>query len=124
MSKVNSFLRETIARFKGDTDKVLAEKNYRTVLNGIKTQVSLLEGEQFKKEELVSQAEEDLKTAKFPTERVTDTERYFEKINSAKSRLEEAKEAVSKIKESITEYKALEAEFSAEVEAPKEEEKK
>src|SRR3990167_819915 len=115
MSKVNSFLRETIARFKGDTDKVLAEKNYRTVLNGIDIQVSLLKGEQFKKEELVAQAEEDLKTAKFPTERITDTDNYFSRINGAENRLNEAKEEVTKIKESIIKYETLRKEFSEEV---------
>ena len=123
MSKISSYVRQTIAMFKGDTDKALAEKNYRTVINGIKIQVSLLEGEQFKKEELVAQREEELKAIKFPTERISDTDYYFEKINNASNRVESAKEELQNIKEAISKYEILEKEFSAEVEH-KEEEKK
>lgn len=123
MSKFSSYVRSTMAMFKGDTDKMLAEKNFRTVLNGIDIQVSLLKGEKFKKEELVSQAEEDLKTAKFPTTKVTDTDDYFEAVNYAKNKVVKAKEELKAIEESILEYEALKQEFSVEVEGKEEESK-
>jgi hypothetical protein len=123
MSKISSYVRQTIAMFKGDTDKVLAENNYRVVLNGIKIQTALLEGEKFKKEESVAQAEQELQSAKFPTEKVTNTDRYFERVNSAQNNLEEAKEALETIKESIIKYEKLKDEFSAEVTESKEESK-
>lgn len=120
---MKSYVRQTIAMFKGDTDKALAEKNYRSASSHIKVQISGIEGKMVEAEEKIELANEALKAAKFPTERISDSSSYLHGIRDAKSRLEEAQEVLNDLKEDKSFYEGLLAEYEEEVESPKEEKK-
>lgn len=114
--KMKSFLRETKARFKGDTDAAVAERNYRKASSGIEQQIGALKSQLVTAEDRYDDAVERLKTMKYPTSRIEDTEHYIKQIVQQKDVVEQAEERVETIKESIKYFENLQKEFDEEVE--------
>lgn len=94
-------MREVIARMKGDTPKAVAEKNYRTADAALTCQIAVLKGEQVKNENAVEDAEEALKVAQYPTEAISDTERYILGIQEAQEKVDAAKKKLGNTNHSI-----------------------
>lgn len=116
MGKMNSYLRETIALFKGDTDKVLAEKNYRVATSALDIQIAGCKAELLKREGQLDSAKDALKAAKFPTERISDTTKYLNTIRIAQDEVDTCEDGMKEIEESIQYWESLKEEFSKEVE--------
>ena len=115
MNKLNSYVKQTLAMLDGNTDEVTAQKNYRLASSALKMQISALEGKQVKAETDVEAAEDNLKSAKFPTEIISDTEAYIKNIKRSQDKLDELKEDLENIKESITYFVNLQKEYNKEV---------
>lgn len=127
MEKQKSFIRQTIAMFKGESDKALAEKNYRTARAAVAVQIAGLEAKLVNQEEKVALAEESVNKATYPTDRINDGEAYIRNIASAEEALELAKEELERIQVSMDKHRNRLKEFDKEVEnfvspAPKNEE--
>lgn len=123
IKRMKSFVRETKARLKGDTNTVIAEKNHRKATAGIKQQIAALEASLIDAEGQVEESEEALAAAKYPTELITDSKSYLQGIKAAETRLEGHKDTVEDIKASIKYYKALQEGFDHEVEGGSTDEK-
>lgn len=113
--KLNLFVKETIARLKGDTATVTATKNHRTATAGIQCQLAALKAEEVKAEMKAEKAEETLKAIKFPDNLIENTDSYVRSVFEAEDAVEEAKENIEAIRKSIARCEALLKEYDSEV---------
>jgi DNA repair exonuclease SbcCD ATPase subunit len=100
-TQVSSFVREVVARLKGDQQEVVAAKNERKAMSAFKSNVAALESKIVDAEEQLDQANENLKTAMYPTEYITDNASYLSGISSAAEKVEQAQENLSALKDSL-----------------------
>lgn len=107
------FVKEVIARMKGDENEVIAISNYRKAKAGLKTQISIKEGELVDLEEKADNAHRDLQAATFPIDKVENGNDYVVNLISKKNALEEAKDAVADHVETINFLKAKLAEITS-----------
>ena len=98
---LSKFVAEVVARLTGDTDTVTALKNERLAKASIKGQISALEGALVNAEVEVSNAEDKLFNAIYPTILIANQAGYYKTIIGAKEQLKEAEEVLSNTKESI-----------------------
>lgn len=105
--KVESFVKEVLARISGDTDKAVAQKNYRLANAAVKGQLSNLDGKQVQAEVDLDTAKENLNAAIYPTEMITDAAEYNRNIVKKQERVDEAQEKLDSITESIEYFKGL-----------------
>lgn len=112
--KLKLFIKETIARVKGDTTTVIAHKNFRTAESAYEGQLAALKGKQIKAEDAVEKAIEELKNAKYPIEQIQDGELYLQNIILKKEALEEKELELKQIKDSILYFKTELESFSIE----------
>ena len=111
--KVKSFVTEVIARMKGDTPKVVAEKNYRTADAAITAQIATLKADAVKKENAVEDAVEKLNAAKYPVDPITNTESYVQGIVNAQEAVNAAEKALKNTEETIKYFEDMKAENDA-----------
>ena len=114
MSQAKSFVKEVLARFKGDTDKVVAEKNYRKASAGISGQIAALNAKLVEEEGRVEDAKEALEAVKYPTDLITDVSSYVKNIKDKQEAYDKAKGNLEGVQETLTSYKDLMAGFDQE----------
>jgi len=112
-AKKTGFIANVVALLKGDDDKGLAKKIHRTAKSSVKMQIAALENEEIKKETEVENAEEAYHNAIYPTDLITNTELYTQRIVEKKEALDAANEALETVRESIEFFKGLQSEISA-----------
>lgn len=118
MSKTTSFVKEVLARIKGDNVAVIAEKNYRKATAGINGQIASLNGRLVEEEEKVDEASENLANAKYPTDVITDVTAYVKKIRDKQEAYDKAVDNLATVKDSLDYYKTLLAGFESQTETP------
>jgi hypothetical protein len=114
MSKTKSFVKEVLARMKGDTVAVTAEKNYRKATAGIGGQIAALKSKLVEEEGRVDDAKDALDNAKYPVDMIADTSSYVKKIKEKQDAYDKAKEDLEAVQHSITYYEELLASFDVE----------
>lgn len=110
--KVTSFVKEVLARINGDTDKAIAEKNYRKADAAVRGQISSLESRKVDAEIAVETAKEELADAKYPTNLIGDNSDYIRNIVRKQERVDEAQAELEDVNESLDYFKALNKEFN------------
>ena len=119
MNTVKSFVRQFVAAVVGDTDTVLAEKNFRLADSALQTQIAILTGGTIKKEDAVTSAQEQLDSSRINgAKTITDPDQYVENLLRAKNNLTNAEQDLKKHKEKLDFLKGELAALSAEVEQP------
>ena len=117
MGKINSYIKETVARLTGDKDEVVAQKNYRKATSAVKGQLASLEAKLVNAEDELETAKENLKAAKYPSVAINGGEGYIQNILDAQENVDYAQGSVDDINASIKFNKELLAEFENEVDA-------
>jgi hypothetical protein len=116
--QIKSFLKQTFAALAGNTDKVIAEKNYRKATAVIKSQISSLEFQKELDEQAVEDAVEALNDAKYPNTPIgSDGGPYLSKIHECNDILISAKDELAETEKAIAFNQALLAEFDTPVDA-------
>lgn len=110
--KVKSFVNEVLARINGDTDKAIAQKNYRKADAAVKGQISSLESRKVDAEVALETAEEELADAKYPATLIGDNSDYIRGIVRRQEKVDEAKEELDEVNESLNYFKSLHSEFN------------
>ena len=111
VTKGTLFVKEVIARLKGDNAEALGAKIARKAISSVEGQLAALKARQVDLEDQVEDAEEALKVAKFPIEMITDNQGYVSNIRRKLDALEEAKTNLADVKESIKFFEGLLNEF-------------
>jgi hypothetical protein len=111
LKKGELFVKEVIARIKGDDAEAKASKIARRAISAIDVQVATLKGRIVEAEVDVENKEEVFKTALYPTEVFTNNQIYCNNIASANQQLEEAKETLENLKNSIKFFEDVLAKF-------------
>lgn len=117
MSKVKSYIKEVLARFKGDKEEVVAQQNHRLACAAVKGQISALEGKLVEDEQAVIAAKERLDEVTYPTKRIIDMTTYVQNLREYQLEVEDAEAALNSTKESLEFFQSKLAEFETEVEA-------
>ena len=115
MNKLNSFAKQFVAIIKGDDAEAKAAKVWRQCESAFKVQIAALGGDLIRKEDAVSQAEEQLSKALVNNgNEITDRDRYIANLISAKESLKQAEKQLATHKETIAfleeQYALLKAE--------------
>lgn len=111
-TKLESFVKEVMARLKGDDDKVVAERNHRLANAAVKGQLSSLDGKLVEAEVSLEKANEELKAAKYPTTLISDSSSYIRNIDAKQQKADEALEELEDIQSSIEYFNGLYKEFN------------
>ena len=102
MNKLNSFAKQFVAIIKGDDAEAKAAKVWRQAESAFKVQIAALGGDLIRKEDAVSQAEEQLGKALVNNgNEITDRDRYIANLISAKETLKSAEKQLSAHKDTI-----------------------
>ena len=115
MNKLNSFAKQFVAIIKGDDAEAKAAKVWRQAESAFKVQIAALGGDLIRKEDAVSQAEEQLGRALVNNgSEIIDRDRYIANLISAKETLKSAEKQLAAHKETIAfleeQYALLKAE--------------
>lgn len=113
-TKLNSFVNSFIAIVTGDNAQAKAEKVWRQCESAFKVQIAALGGDLIRKEDKVTQAEENLaKKLVNSGNEITDRDQYIANLISAKESLKQATKELNAHKETIAfleeQYAALKA---------------
>jgi hypothetical protein len=102
--KVSLFVKETLARMKGETDDALALNNQRKAIVVCKQELTALEASKFAVDEAIISAKENLREAKYPVTEINAlTNDYLVNIKRAKQSLLGAEDRLEDIDYSIEE---------------------
>ena len=115
MTKLNSFAKQFVAIIKGDDAEAKAAKVWRQAESAFKVQIAALSGDLIRKEDAVTQAEENLsKRLVNNGNEITDRDAYIANLISAKESLKQAEKHLLAHKETIAfleeQYALLKAE--------------
>ena len=99
--KVNSFVKQVVARLAGDDNEVVAQKVARKAMSAIEGQVAALKAQIVDDEQRVEDAQERLDNAIYPTEVFSDNRSYCQRIANAQADLDAAAEILASTQESI-----------------------
>ena len=115
MNKLNSFAKQFVAIIKGDDAEAKAAKVWRQAESAFKVQIAALSGDLIRKEDAVTQAEENLsKKLVNNGNEITDRDAYIANLISAKESLKQAEKHLLAHKETIAfleeQYALLKAE--------------
>lgn len=105
MSKnvMNSFVKQFVAKVKGDDVEVQAEKVWRQANSALKSNISVLEGDLIGKEDAVTSAQEKLDNARINNGcEITDRTSYISTLISAKESLKKAQKELDAHNATIT----------------------
>ena len=101
------FVKEVIARLKGDDVEAKANKIARKAISALDVQIATLKGSMVEAEVQVENKEELLKNAMYPTEIFTNNQDYCESIKYAQSSLDSAKDRLEDIQDSIKFFESV-----------------
>lgn len=105
--KVNSFMKQVVARLKGDDNEVVAQKVARKAMSAMEGQIAALKAQVVDDEQRVEDAQEALDNAIYPTAVFSDNRAYCQRIADAQARLESAQETLKATQDSIDFFTAL-----------------
>lgn len=106
-TKGQLFVKEVIARLKGDNAEATASKIGRKAISAFEGQLAGLNANKIDQETAVEDAEEALKTAIYPTEMFSSNEAYIRNIVSAQERLDNAIEELAATEKSIKYFSSI-----------------
>ena len=109
---MKSFVKEVMARLKGDDDKVVAERNFRKANAAVRGQISSLESKKVDLEVKLDEASDELLAAKYPTSPIQDASQYVRTIAAKQSNVDRATEELEEVEESLDYFENLSAEFN------------
>lgn len=107
VKKGKLFVKEVVARLKGDDAEVKASKIARKALTSVESQIAALRSKEVDLESAVEDKQEALKAAKYPTEQITDGQTYIRSIKNAQDSLDKSVEELEAVKESIEYFTGL-----------------
>jgi prefoldin subunit 5 len=113
VATVKSYVKQVIAKLKGDESEVVAEKNFRKAVSSVKQQIGGLENKQVDLESSLEEAQERLDNAKYPTTLISNSQSFTQSIATAQERVDNAQAELDATKKSITFFKGLLTEFEA-----------
>lgn len=102
VKKGELFIKEVVARLKGDGAEAIAAKVGRKALSAFEGQIAALKSKKVDLENAVEEAEDRLKEATFPTSVFSSNQNYIDDILRAQGAVDQAKENLA------TTQKALE----------------
>lgn len=105
--KVNSFVKQVVARLAGDDNEVVAQKVARKAMSAMEGQVAALKAQLVDDEQRVEDAQERLDNAIYPTTMFSDNRAYCQSIANAQANLDAAKETLKETQDSIEFFKTL-----------------
>ena len=108
---VTNFVKTVVARLKGDDAEVLALKIERKANSALKGQLAALEAKVVDLENIVSDKEEALSNAIYPSTLFTDNSAYISSIQRAQTSLDDAKANLQQVVESIEYFTNLQSKF-------------
>lgn len=118
--KVASYIKETLARLSGNTDKVIAERNYRFSTSALELKISEEKHKLNKLQREVEKAKEALETAKYPTYELSNEDSYLSSLRNAQNSLTQAEDNVSQNQENTKFLQTVLDDYNNQVEeAPK-----
>lgn len=112
-TKINSYVKEVMARIKGDDDKVTAERNYRKATSAVTGQLASLASKKVDAQIKVEEAKEKLQNAKYPTTVIGDISDYIRSIASKQEKLDSAEEELADVESSLKFFEELNTEFNS-----------
>lgn len=107
VKKGQLFIKQVVARLKGDDAEVQAAKISRKVLSAVDGQLAALRAKEVDMENALEDAKEALDNAKYPTVVFTNNQNYIQNIQSAQTNYDRAEEELTSVKESITYFENL-----------------
>jgi hypothetical protein len=115
-NKISSFVKEVLARIKGDDQEVAAIKIERKSRSAIGQQINALESKVVDDEDAVKDAEDVLTATVYPTDIAVfagekGSQNYINAINNARKALETKKDNLEETQESLAYFKSLLASF-------------
>ena len=115
MNKAKSFIKEFVAAIKGDDAKAQAAKVWRQAESGLTVQIAALKGDLIRKEDAVTDAQENLDSARINGGKpIIDRDAYVAELILAKERLVGAEKQLEAHQKTIAfleeEYANLKAE--------------
>ena len=110
MNKAKSFIKEFVAAVKGDNVEVMAAKVWRQAESGLTMQIAALKGDLIRKEDAVTDAQEELDKARINGGvQIVDRDSYVSNLISAKDNLTFTEKNLKNHKDTI---KFLEEEYA------------
>jgi formylmethanofuran:tetrahydromethanopterin formyltransferase len=111
LKKGELFVKEVVARIKGDDAEAKASKIARKAISAIDVQIATLKGKVVEAEVNVESKEESLKAALYPTEVFSNNQIYCENIRRANEAFEAAKDELEDLNASIKFFEGVLAKF-------------
>lgn len=111
VKKGQLFMKQVVAKLKGDDAEAKAAKISRKGLSAVEGQIAALNSKKVDCEGEVEDATEALDAAKFPTEMITDNMTYIKGIKSAQERLDSKKAELDGVNDSLKYFGDLLASF-------------
>jgi predicted ArsR family transcriptional regulator len=105
--KVNSFVKQVVARLKGDDNEVVAQKVARKAMSAIEGQIAALKAQVVDDEQRVEDAQEYLDNMIYPTAVFSDNRVYCQNIVNAHTKLENAQDTLKSTQDSIDFFTTL-----------------
>lgn len=107
VKKGKTFIKEVIARLKGDDAEVKAAKISRKAISAVEGQLAALNSKKVDLENTVEDAAEFLNNAKYPIELISDNQSYIRGIEKAQKAYDEAVENLENVEQSIAYFTEL-----------------
>lgn len=101
------FVKEVVARIKGDDAEALANKIARKALSAVESQIAALNARQVDLENTVEDNQDKLKEAKFPTTMFSENASYIHTIKRAQDQLDASVADLEDVKESLKYFNEL-----------------
>ena len=111
VKKGKLFMKEVIARLKGDDAEVKASKIARKAMVSVESQIAALRSREVDVESKVEDCVEELHNAKFPIELIRDNQSYIKGISDAQAKLDSSAEELEDVRESIVYFQELLEQF-------------
>lgn len=107
MKKGELFVKQVLAKIKGDDSEVLAAKISRKAISAVEGQLAALKAQEVDAENTVEEGQELLNNAMYPTTMITDNQSYIKNIKNAQDALVEAEAKLEDIKTSISYFENI-----------------
>jgi len=111
VKKGELFIREVLAKLKGDGAEATAAKVGRKALSAFEGQIASLNSKKVDLENAVEEAEEALSSATFPTSVFSNNQSYIDGILSAQKSVDQAKENLESVNKALEYFNTKLASF-------------
>jgi len=101
------FVKEVVARIKGDDAEVLGAKIARKAISAVEGQIAALQARLVDAEDAVETAEEKLKDAMFPSSMIHDNKNYCDAIVRAQDTLQVKQTELESVQHSIEVFRGI-----------------